>query len=132
MFWDDDILEGNFEFGVSGVKRDFFDFVFSYVAGEGFLYFLDTVFNICIGSLGEHFYSTVSTVSDEAGQLMTVGYVKGSETKSNPLDPADENNMFCTLAHLDTRFSMLDSCIEHFNVNPKHFSVQGENFEFEQ
>ncbi len=99
MFWDDDILEGNFEFCVSGVNGDFFDFVTSYIAGKGFFDVSDAVSNVIFRALGEHFHGTIGTVSDEAGQLMSVGNVKGSETKPHPLDPADENYMFCCLVH---------------------------------
>jgi len=123
-------LKGDFEFGVSGIGGDFFDFVFSYVAGEGFLDVPDAGSNIIFGALGEHFDSTIRTVSDKTCQPVTVGNVKSSVAKADTLNPADENYMFCCLAHLDTRFSMLYSGIGHFNVNPKQVSVQGEKFGF--
>jgi len=50
--------------------------------------------------------------------------VKSSEAKADTLDSADENYMFGGLAHLDSRYSMLDSGIEYFNINPKQVSVQ--------
>ena len=100
LFWLDDSLEGNFEVHVLGVNGYFFDLCISYVAGKGALYFPDTVVNICIRALGEHFYSTIMTVADKAGQLMTVGYVKSGEAKADTLDSADENYMFGCLAHL--------------------------------
>lgn len=56
---------------------------------------------------------------------MAIGYVISGEAKTDALDPADENYMFSSLAHLDTRFLMLDSGIEYFNINLKQVSMQG-------
>ena len=96
MFW---LLIGNFEIHVSGVNGDFFDFGFSYIAGEGFFDVSDAIVYIRIRARGEHFYSTIRTVADRTGQLMTVGYVKSGEAKADTLDSADENYMFGCLAH---------------------------------
>ena len=99
LFWLDDSLEGNFEIHVSGVNGDFFDFGFSYIAGEGFFDVSDAIVYIRIRALGKHLDSTIRTVADRTGQLMTVGYVKSSEAKADTLDSADENYMFGCLAH---------------------------------
>jgi len=58
---------------------------------------------------------------------MTVGCVKSSEAKADTLDSTDENYLFGSLAHLDTRYSMLDAGIEYFNINPKKVFVQGKS-----
>jgi len=105
-------LKGNFEFGVSWVGGDFFYFVLSYITGKGVLDVLDASSNIIFVALGEHFHSTIGTVSDKAGQLMTVGYVKSSVSKADTLNPADENYMFCCLAHFQSY------------INPSRFSLQ--------
>ena len=83
-----------------GVDGDFFDFGFSYIAGKGLLYFSDAIVYIRIRALGKHPDSTIMTVADKTGQLMTVGCVKSGEAKADTLDSADENYMFGTLAHL--------------------------------
>jgi hypothetical protein len=43
-----------------------------------------------------------------------VSYIAGKgEAKANTLDPADENYLFGSLAHLDTRFLILDARFGH-------------------
>ncbi len=92
-------LKGYFEFHVLGVNGDFFDLCISYVAGKGFFNVSDAIVYIRIRALGKHLDSTIRTVADTTGQLMTVGYVKSSEAKADTLDSADKNYMFGCLAH---------------------------------
>jgi len=99
LFWIDGILEGNLEFRVSWIEGYFFDFVLSYIAWEGFFDVPDAGINVIFGALGEHFDSTIRTVSDKAGQPMSVGYVKSGVAKTDTLYPPDEDYMFCSLAH---------------------------------
>jgi hypothetical protein len=106
LFWIDGILEGNLEICVSGIDGDFFDFVLSYVAGEGFLDVPDAGSDIIVRALGEHFDSTIRTVSDKTGQPVSVGYVKSSVSKADTLNPADKNYMFCTLTHLPSYINL--------------------------
>jgi hypothetical protein len=40
---------------------------------------------------------------------VSVGYVKSSVSKADALNPADESYMFCSLVHLDSRYSILDA-----------------------
>jgi hypothetical protein len=105
-------LKGDFEVEVLGIDGDFFYFCISYIAGKGALYFPDAVVDICIRALSKHLHSAIRAVADEAGQLVAIGYVKSSETKTDSLDSADENYMFGALAHYP------------FYIKPSLFSLQ--------
>ena len=92
-------LIGDFEVAVCRINGDFLDFGISYIAGKGILYFPDAVVSIFIRALGEHLYSAIGAVSDEAGQLVAIGYMISGETKTDSLDSTDENYMFGFLVH---------------------------------
>ena len=111
------MLKSNFEFYVFWIERCFFGFGLSYVAGKGFFDISNAGGNVIGGALGQHFYSTVVTVTHKTGQPMAVGYVKSGIAEAYALDSADENYILGGLNHLYTRISLLDLGIECFYIN---------------
>ena len=99
FIWLDDSLICDFKVEVCRIDGDFFDFGVSYIAGKGILYFPDAIVNIFIRALGKHLNGAVGAVSDEAGQLVAIGYMISGETKTDSLDSTDENYMFGFLVH---------------------------------
>jgi len=92
-------LEGNSEFFVFWVWRDFLNESSPYIAGERILYLADTSIDIVGCSLCEHFHRSIRQVADEAGQPIAAGHMVCGEAKAHPLNMATENYMFGNLAH---------------------------------
>ena len=67
--------------------------------------------------MGDHLNGAVWQIADQAGQLITIGYIKRCEAEADALDLASENYMFGGLVHYDPYDKL------------KRFLVQGGNSE---
>ncbi len=106
------VLKSYFEVFVLGVGRGFFDFSFAEVSAEFFGNIPYAIIDSFGRALSKHLNGAVEQISDKAGQPAAVGYVKCGKAKANTLDPANENYMFCCLAHYA------------FYINSKRPSIQ--------
>jgi hypothetical protein len=76
-----------------GIRGDFFDLRFSYIAGIVFFEVLYAILNVVGSTLSEHLDKAIRQVSDKTGKLVPVRRPVSGEAKTDALDPADENDV---------------------------------------
>ena len=84
-------LKGYFEVRILGVEGDILDSGGTDIVGERFLNVANAIGYVVSKALNNHLNGAVGQVAGVAGQTITIGYIKGGETKADTLDPAGEN-----------------------------------------